>query len=411
MTENRNGVVISTDTRGIPLDNEIAAFYDSDSSVDPSLLYQRLLREAPVHRSAFGFWIIANYADASSILKSGLTARIPPPQSTEGSAMQRLNRGFLTRLDSPDHGRMRGLFRKAFSPREVSHYEDLVRTVVRQCIDKARSAGGFDVVKELADPLPAAMMNHLFAIPADDQADLASWLSTQSLANSPVGAPPWAGPTAEVASARLTEYLRDIIAKRRREPGADLLSVVLSATDGVEPATDEEILGVVAQLLQAGTTTTEVLLTQGLRALVRHPEQVARLRAEPALLNWAVEECLRYITPIRTMANRVATANLPLVDGVIPVGEELTVWIGTANRDPAVFADPDTLEITRSPNPHLAFSTGSHFCLGAHLARLEARVALGELIFSLPDLDIDEQRIVWGTSPLRPKIESMPVRF
>jgi pimeloyl-[acyl-carrier protein] synthase len=190
-----------------------------------------------------------------------------------------------------------------------------------------------------------------------------------------------------------------------------LLSVVLSATDGVEPATDEEILGVVAQLLQAGTTTTEVLLTQGLRALVRHPEQVARLRAEPALLNWAVEECLRYITPIRTMANRVATANLPLVDGVIPVGEELTVWIGTANRDPAVFADPDTLEITRSPNPHLAFSTGSHFCLGAHLARLEARVALGELIFSLPDLDIDEQRIVWGTSPLRPKIESMPVRF
>ena len=202
-----------------------------------------------------------------------------------------------------------------------------------------------------------------------------------------------------------------MIADRRRTPGADLLSNVLSARDDATPVADEELVSVVGQLLHAGTQTTEVLLTQGLPRLLQHPRQLALLRAEPALISTAVDECLRYLSPIRTMAQRVTEADIAVGEATLPKGDELAIWFGAANRDPRVFENADTFDIRRNPNPHLAFSTGAHFCLGAHLARLEATIALGTLVHDLPTLALVPGGVEYGESSLRPKLTKLEVSW
>jgi cytochrome P450 len=207
-----------------------------------------------------------------------------------------------------------------------------------------------------------------------------------------------------------SDRIRAMMEHRRHHLGDDLLSVMLKAqADGAE-ISDPEILSIVAHLLQAGTQTTRILLTNGLLTLLQHPAQLARLRADDTLIKPAVEECLRWITPARTLAQRLAVEDIELSGTVIPKGDELAVWVGAANRDPRVFTNPDTFDITRTPNPHLAFSTGTHYCLGVNLAKLEGNVVFRVLLDELPELEYSESELVWGESPMRPLITSMPVR-
>ncbi|MGE0219124.1 cytochrome P450 [Mycolicibacterium sp.] len=399
----------STVTR--PLAELVAEFYETTGEYDPTELYARLLTEEPVHRTVYGFLVLSRHADAVALLKSNKALRTAPPLAHEGSPEDRLNKHFLSRKESPDHERLRGLVQHAFSPRAVKAYTGQIRDAVADCVQKAAQTGEFDMAADLARPLPLAILCRVFGIPAEEHDALSEALSHLILAYRPAGAAEGTAELADASAQHVMDRIAELMARRRRAPGDDLLSSMLAAQSSGVEVSDDEIISVVGHLLQAGTQTTRILLTNGLLTLTRHPEQLARLRADRSLIGSAVEECLRFISPARTLAQRVAVDDIELPSGAIGKGERLTVWVGAANRDPAVFADPDTFDITRSPNPHLTFSTGLHFCLGTNLARLEGQVALSSLLDLLTDIEPIESEIVWGMeAPLRPLIASLPVR-
>lgn len=392
------------------LADEVAEFYTASGDYDPTSLYQRLLAEEPVHRTVFGFWVVAGYDDAVALLKSDRAMRTAPPLAHEGSAEDELNRHFLSRKEEPDHGRLRAIVQKTFSPRSVQVFIDMIESTVREVIRRARETGEFDMAQDIARPLPLSLLCRIFDIPLEDRDVLSDGLADLILAYRPAGSPEGAAEAAEHGAAVVSDRIRAMMEHRRRHLGDDLLSVMLKAqADGAE-ISDPEILSIVAHLLQAGTQTTRILLTNGLLTLLQHPDQLARLRADDTLIRPAVEECLRWITPARTLAQRVAVEDIELGGTVIPKGDELAVWVGSANRDPKVFANPDTFDIARTPNPHLAFSTGTHYCLGVNLAKLEGNVVFRVLLDELPELTYSESELVWGESPMRPLITSMPVR-
>jgi cytochrome P450 len=392
------------------LADEVAEFYTASGDYDPTSLYQRLLAEEPVHRTVYGFWVVAGYDDAITLLKSDKAMRTAPPLAHEGSAEDELNRHFLSRKEEPDHGRLRGIVQKTFSPRSVQVFIDMIESTVREVIQRARETGEFDMAQDIARPLPLALLCRIFDIPLEDRDLMSDGLADLILAYRPAGSPEGAAEAAERGAAVVSDRIRAMMEHRRHHLGDDLLSVMLKAqADGAE-ISDPEILSIVAHLLQAGTQTTRILLTNGLLTLLQHPAQLARLRADDTLIKPAVEECLRWITPARTLAQRLAVEDIELSGTVIPKGDELAVWVGAANRDPRVFTNPDTFDITRTPNPHLAFSTGTHYCLGVNLAKLEGNVVFRVLLDELPELEYSESELVWGESPMRPLITSMPVR-
>lgn len=400
-----------TSTMTRPLAELVADFYESTGEFDPTDLYGRLLAEEPLHRSVYGFYVLSRYADAVAVLKGNNAIRTPPPLSHEGSPEDRLNQHFLSRKESPEHERLRGLVQHAFSPRSVKVYTDQIRAAVEDCVADAADSGTFDMATDLARPLPLAILCRTFDIPVEERDELSDALSRLILAYRPAGAPPGTAELADESAQLVIDRLGELIARRRREPGHDLLSEMLRAQDDGADVSDDEIISIVGHLLQAGTQTTRILLTNGLLTLTRHPGQLARVRADRSLLPSAIEECLRYIAPARTLAQRVAIDDIGLPSGTIAKGERLTVWVGASNRDPAVFDHPNTFDIDRSPNPHLTFSTGLHFCLGTNLARLEGRVALSALLDLLPHIEPVEAEITYGMeAPLRPLITSLPVR-
>jgi cytochrome P450 len=402
-------MTIQADTK--PLAEEVADFYGATGEADPTHLYHRLLSEEPVHKTVFGFWIVASYEDAVTVLKGDKTVRTPPPLAHEGSAEDELNKHFLSRKEEPDHSRLRSIVQRTFSPRSVQAFAGTIEDTVRNVIRRARETGEFDMARDIARPLPLSLLCTIFDVPLEHRDAMSDALANLILAYRPAGAAEGAAQLAEDSAALVTERIQSMMETRRKAPGDDLLSTMLKAqSDGAE-ISDQEILSIVAHLLQAGTQTTRILLTNGLLTLLQHPDEFARLRANRELVKPAVEECLRWITPARTLAQRVTIEDLPVGDVVIPRGDELTVWVGAANRDPRVFEAPDTFDVSRAPNPHLAFSTGTHYCLGVNLAKLEGNLVLSVLLDELADLKFSEDELVWGESPMRPLITSMPLRL
>ncbi|MGV9798751.1 cytochrome P450 [Mycobacterium sp. NPDC003449] len=400
-----------TSTVARPLSELVTEFYETTGEYESDELYARLVDEDPVHRTVYGFHIVSRYPDAVAILKGNNAIRTPPPLSHDGSPEDRLNKHFLSRKESPDHERLRGLVQHAFSPRAVKIYTDQVRDAVAECTSLARETGQFDMAADLARPLPLAILCRIFGIPPAERDHLSDALSHLILAYRPAGAAEGTAELADRSAQYVIDCIGELLRRRRREPGDDLLSSMLRAQQDGAEVSDDEIISVVGHLLQAGTQTTRILLTNGLLTLTRHPDQLARLRSDRSLVASAVEECLRYVSPARTLPMRVATENIELPHGTIRSGERFTVWVIAANRDPDVFVDPARFDIERSPNPHLTFSTGLHFCLGTNLARLEGRVALAALLDELPVIEPVESQITWGMeAPLRPLITSMPVR-
>lgn len=400
---------MTVQTAAMSLAEEVEEFYNAPGDYDPTQLYARLLAEEPVHQTVFGFWVVAGYDDAVTVLKGDKAVRTPPPLSHEGSPEDELNRHFLSRKEAEEHDRLRGLVQRTFSPRSVRAFTDMIETTVRDVLTRAREEGSFDMAVDIARPLPLSLLCNIFDVPLEDRDSMSDALANLILAYRPAGAAEGAAELAEESAAHVIDRIQAMIARRRREPGDDLLSSLLRAQAEGAEVSDAEILSIVAHLLQAGTQTTRILLTNGLMTLLEHPEEYARLRADHGLIGSAVEECLRWITPARTLAQRVAIDDIEVGGRVIPKGDQLTVWAGSANRDPKVFDNPNTFDVSRSPNPHLAFSSGTHYCLGVNLAKLEGNVVLRTILETLPDLAFDRSRLVWGESPMRPLITSMPV--
>ncbi|GAA1854869.1 cytochrome P450 [Pseudonocardia ailaonensis] len=381
-------------------------FYSAPRWSEAAPLIRRLHAEERLHRSPLGFTIVSGHADVVALSRSNEAVREAPPGAAPDSSMDRLTRRFLSLTNPPDHRRLRVLAQQAFTPKGLRAVHDQVRKVVAELVASVEGAARFDFVADVAHPLPVGVFAEILAL-TDEQRDRVVPLIPHILTGIAAEPTPEAAAAAEAAADAFVELVRGVIADRRRNPGSDLLTGLIEATDAGDRLTDDELLGMTCQLFVAGMETTSGLLGGGVLQLLRAREQWELLCATPDLRRTAIEECLRVAGSVGALPLRLVLSDVELPSGRVEAGERVTLWLGAANRDPEVFADPWAVDITRSPNPHVAFSTGIHFCLGAGLARLEADAVLAELTERLPDLRLVEGSEEFAVSTML----QQPARF
>jgi cytochrome P450 family 142 subfamily A polypeptide 1 len=359
-------------------------------AADPYPTYRRLRDEAPVYRDAVnGLWGISRYHDIVDIEKN--TARYT---SSNGSRPRIVGDVSSINNDDPLHQNKRRLVARRFTPRSVKQHEDHVRGIVTDLIDAVAPNGACDVVQDLAAPLPARVIAEMLGFPSELAPKCREWSEVTMLSG---GTYPADGGDPQPSEATMTAVLEfatvalDTLAARRREPRDDLISVWahtdVEFPDGTKrPLNDDEIVHEALLLLDGGAETTRTVIGTMVLELTRHPDQHAKLAADPGLLGQSgVEEFIRWVTPILNM-RRTATEDHELHGQTIAAGDELLLMYSSANRDERAFDHPDRLDVTRAHNHHVAFGFGTHFCLGASLARLEIRVMFEELVRRLHDV-------------------------
>jgi cytochrome P450 len=290
----------------------------------------------------------------------------------------------LLMLDPPDHTRLRGLVNRAFTPRVVEQLRPRIQQIVDELLDVAAAGGEMDLVRDLAYPLPVTVIAELLGVPAEDRDRLKRWSDELTVVIDPIGS----GRSVESAAgayAELSAYFEAVFEDRRLRPRDDLVSALVAAEQEGERLRGAELLALCALILGAGHETTTNLIGNAVLALLRHPGERKRLQDDPSLMESAVEEFLRYDSPVQA-TDRVASEDCEIGGQRIEAGRFVAVLIGAANRDPARFPEPDRLELGRADNRHLSFGQGVHYCLGAGLARVEAEIAIGSLLRRFPDV-------------------------
>ncbi|MFJ1703338.1 cytochrome P450 [Kitasatospora sp. NPDC088346] len=394
-------------------------------AADPYPAYAWLREHAPVHRttlpSGVDAWLVTRYADARQALADSRLSKNPAHHSGQGHRSGRVGipgerqadlMTHLLNIDPPDHTRLRRLVSKAFTPRRVAEFEPRVQQLTDRLIDGFAARGSADLIHEFAFPLPIYAICDLLGVPAEDQDDFRDWAGMMIRHGR--------GPRGGVARAvkKMRSYLLDLIHRKRADLGDDLISGLIRASDHGEHLTENEAAAMAFILLFAGFETTVNLIGNGLYALLGHPEQRALLqesvrRGESALMDTAVEELLRYDGPVELATWRFATSPLSIGGVDIPVGDPVLVVLAAADRDPARFAAENTLDLARRDNPHLGFGHGIHYCIGAPLARLEGRLAIGTLLTRLPDLRLDAEpdALRWRGGLIMRGLRELPVVF
>lgn len=348
---------------------------------DPYPAYKALLEEAPLFESPYGLLVVSRYEDLLTILRSSGTSndfrkstRFAPATEDEGDVTP----SFLF-LDPPDHTRLRGLVSRAFTPRRVEELRPRAQQIADEAFARAAQSGGMEVVEDLAFPLPVLMICQMLGVPAEDVDEFKEWSAATARGLDPSFTwPPGLLERFQTLRNRAMDYFGELIARRRREPRDDLLSALLEAEEQGDRLTEAEVFSTLNLLLIAGHETTVNLITNGVLAFARYPEQFARVREDPSLIRGAVEEVLRFDPPVHMMG-RLPIEDIELSCGTIPAMSELVMLPAASSRDAAQFSAPDEFDVTRADNRHLGFGFGIHHCLGAPLARLEAQVALGTL--------------------------------
>jgi cytochrome P450 len=362
---------------------------------EPYPQYQRLRETDPVHEHPFGFWFMSTHEDVSALLRSGLSVEdrnlTPGPirdlyeGMTDHSEFSILNYSMLDR-DPPDHTRLRSLVAKVFTPRSIAALEPRIIELVDQSLARMAEAGQVDLVQELAFPLPFAVISEMLGMPPTDHVRIRE-LSGTLVRSLEVVADEEVVKAILEASRELTAITHDLIEWKRKDPGEDLLTALIAAEHEGQVLSDDELVAQVVLLYVAGHETTVNLISNGVVALLRNPDQHALLRENPDLIGNAVEEFLRYDSPVQ-QSRRITTAPYRVRDKQIPPGAFVIAGLASANRDAAVFGpDAGTLRLDRpDARNHVSFGAGPHHCLGAALARLEGKVAIGRLVQRFPAL-------------------------
>jgi cytochrome P450 len=363
------------------------------AKADPYPVYARV-RPRGLVRSPLGVFAAADHATAASILRDRRFSSSPlhqpgyqPPSYPAGDPRAELPGENLLSMDPPDHTRLRRLVTGAFTPRAITGLEPWIRDVTVRLLASADGAAGFDLIDKLAFPLPIAVICHLLGVPAEDQAQFRAWGHDLAATLDPMTVAAAQAQT-RASELALTGYLQHLVRGRRANPDGSILSALITAEEEGDRLTSAEVVSMALLLLIAGFETTVNLIGNGTVALLGDPGSWTRLRQDPALIPAAIDETLRYDSPVQ-LTSRVATEDIEVGGRVIGAGKPVIVFIGGANRDPAVFDHPDEFQIDRpEPGRHLSFSLGIHHCLGAALARLEARIALEELTQRYPALEL-----------------------
>jgi cytochrome P450 len=315
----------------------------------------------------------------------------------------------LLMVDPPDHTRLRNLVTRAFTPRRIERLRGRIQTMTDDLLDAAEARGDFDFIRDLAYPLPVMVIAELLGAPTGDRERFKRWSDDIAVILDPITTDvPMTQVDASYGEA--AAYLRRLFAARREEPRDDLISALVAAEADGDRLSEIELVAICMLLLGAGHETTTNLLGNGVLALLRHPEQRERLQAEPGLVEDAVEELLRYDSPVQ-ITDRVATEDLELHGHRIRSGQVVGLILGAANRDPDQFSDPDCLDLGRTDNRHLAFGHGIHFCLGAALARLEAQIVLRTFLDRFPRFTGDPNQTDYKRSMVLRGLQSFPLRL
>jgi hypothetical protein len=378
---------------------------------DPYPTYARLRAMGPVLPLDYGGWLLTRHAEVSSVLRDARfssNARhqvnyeqfVQLAQAVGLSDLLELFGRVMLFADPPDHTRLRRIVGKAFTVRSVEDMRPRIAAVVEQMLDSVAADSGTELVEALAFPLPVTVISDMLGVPAEDHQMLREWTREAVKALDPIDDPTVLFPAAEGIRA-MRAYFDELVELRRRNPGSDLLSALIAAEDDGDRLSHEELLDTAVLLFGAGHETTVNLITGGALNLLRHPRQLERLRHDPSLIKTAIEELLRFGPPVQITA-RTATVDAEVAGQSVPKGTEVITVIGSANRDPQIFDDPEHLDIGRTENPHIAFGGGIHHCLGALLARIEGQEALGQLLQRFPNLALTGSDIEWKpTSTIR----------
>jgi cytochrome P450 len=361
---------------------------------NPYAYYARLRSWQPVFWvDQFGGWVLTRYADVLTLLRSpnGSSERAGANRfqlGPEFEALYEIRANAMLNADAPRHTRLRSLVNKAFTPNTIEKLTPFIKRFVDQALDRALASGHMDLIADLAFPLPATVIAEMLGIPAEDRDRFKKWSddTTAVVGNIASNLSPEVLRRSITAMQELRDYFAGIIKQRRAAPRDDLISALLKAQEqGGDRLSDIEMLANCILLLNAGHETTTNLIGNGAWALLSHPDQMERLRRQPTLIPTAIEELLRYDSPVQ-FTSRILKADMELGGKLLRAGEVALLILGAANRDPEMFPEPDRLDIARQDNKHLAFGIGSHFCLGAPLARLEGRMVFEALLRRAPNL-------------------------
>jgi cytochrome P450 len=376
--------------------------------------FEVLRREAPVYwnrqAGGGGFWVVSKYRDVQAVSLDPKTF-----SSGRGGTLMRefkgeeleANRAFMLNMDAPRHTRFRRLVNMGFSPKMVTRLEPHVRDMARKIVDAVAERGECDFVTDVAAELPLQVIAEMIGVPLEDRHLVFNWSNQMIGFDDPEYQP--TSDVSKIASMEMFMYANQLALARKDSPRDDLVSVLMNAEVDGEKLTEVEFDSFFLLLAVAGNETTRNLISGGMLALFQNPDQRARLMADPKLMPTAVEEMLRWVSPVMYF-RRTATRDAEIRGQAIREGDKVTIWYGSANRDEEIFARADKFDVGRTPNEHLAFGLGHHFCLGANLARLEIQIMFEEILRRLPDMQLAAQPERLRSNFIH-GIKRMPVRF
>lgn len=394
----------------------------AEFKANPFPFYAQLRAESPVfpvqlprpfkQRS----WLVTRYDDVQMILKDARFVKNPRTAMSSEQLKQRpwlppmlraLDQNMLD-LDGPDHTRLRALVHKAFTPRLIEQMRDQIQSLANELLDAVEAKGRMDLIADFALPLPLTIIGRILGVPAEDNPRFHRWSTALVSAGSQSNLV-----TMIPALMRFMGYVKKLVKQRHAHPQDDLITALVQAKEGSDQLSDNEVLGMIFLLLIAGHETTVNLIGSGSLALLEHADQLRKLRAEPGLIKSAIEELLRFVCPVEMATERYALEDATIAGTTIPRGELVLAVIGSANRDASSFTEPDTLDITRENNRHLAFGLGTHYCLGAPLARLEGQIAINTLLRRFPNLrlSVPADQLRWRGAFVLRGLEALPVMF
>jgi cytochrome P450 len=388
---------------------------------DPYPTYRRLLAEGPLHfvdvsGGMWGVWAVFSHLDCSAIAKDprlsvrrtdAMLFTLPESRQGEFKELVRMLGLWMIFIDAPEHTRMRKLMNKGFSQPAAEALRPQVEKIVDRILDRLGDVSQADLVNELAYPMPVRVISELLGVPETMHDAFLRWSAAIAEFNGSPHRTAEHAQNAQQAVLALTDFFRSAVSDRRRNKGSDLISLLIDIKEEGEALTEEELYAQCVMLLFAGHETTRNLIASGIYSLLREPEKMAELRDNPALVRTAVEEFLRFESPIQYTA-RLTKEAIELCGVRIPKGQTILCMLGAANRDPKQFNDPDTLHLNRLNNQHLAFSAGPHFCIGSQLARLEGQVAILRIIQRFPKMRL-AQRAEWAPNFGFRGLKTLPV--